>query len=279
MSCFKRERTIMFCLILLTLTVIFLVPVLILTIIRCLDQKMPLSIITRITDGDGIWFSFWGSYLGCIATVVLGIITIRLDRKINRYTWCKNTVDEISQFNSFSVCSVCLESVIDNFILPELEQFSGFYDQQRFLLIVKFKSFPSYYEVKEEALRWGTEQDVTVSSPVERTLRISNDNEHTSFNYLLDSDDINRFFYVQNLNPEAMTRIQRQRCIELQLYCKNILYSDDPGYYRPFRVTIQITIENIPGNSNNSESKKAGSPSRLRIVNQRISCQQVTNKK
>lgn len=259
------------------LAAVFSLPVLIMKIIRCLDQKLPLSAITRIADGDGIWFGFWGSYLGCVATVVLGIITIRLDRKINRYTWCKNTADEISQFNSFSVHWISLQNIIDHFATPELEEFSGCLTGQRFLLTMGFTRFPSYYGVLEEEFRWNTDAGDTTCPSLERTLRISTDSDYTVFKYLLDSDDINSFFYTQSLNPETMTKTQRQRCIQLQLHCKNTLYSDDPGYYRPFRVTLQIIVETAPGNSEDGNHDETDSSLKLRIVDQRISCQQVTD--
>lgn len=34
----------------------------------------------RSDGGIGIWFGFWGSYLGCVASVVIAFYTIRINR-------------------------------------------------------------------------------------------------------------------------------------------------------------------------------------------------------
>lgn len=77
----------------------------------------------RSDGGIGIWFGFWGSYFGCVASVVIAAYTIRINRAAqiaqkkqdaSRQEQAKASKDLLQQLNDLQLRSVIVSSLPDS---------------------------------------------------------------------------------------------------------------------------------------------------------------------
>lgn len=259
--------------------IMLIFPLLILLIIKLADSFLPVNCYTRLADGINTWLSFWGSYLGCVATVILSVGAILINEKINRYTLYQNTSNEVGAFNSFEVKDICLYDLsVDHpgFLLEVFET----YDGQRFLMIVTFeKSFPPQYEVKVEEVTVSKDLNVEnggnqfpePDSPLVVTCLVSNCNA-TSLYILLNYADLEEFYNL-HLTRKPIAREEKYRWLSVRMQCENTLFHNNKhDYYRPLRVTLGLWLKNV-GIINNSPQNV--NPVLLRIEKRKLCCETV----
>ncbi len=125
-------------------------PYLLLGILHCLEcsyQKsswhLPSSYIVLDSGAEG-WFSFWASYLGVVATIIVAFITLRLDLTIT-----KN--NRASDINKLTVKEIRLYDLWRDFT-PSVLKIQG--TTKRFALHLTFNKFEPYYAINIENVYW-----------------------------------------------------------------------------------------------------------------------------
>lgn len=247
----------------------------ILELIRWLDRWLPLGAFTRLPDGEGVWLSFWGSYLGCVATIILSVAALRLSREINKYAWYKNMADEVESFNQFHVKNISLYRVAVD--CPKEIDYFPQYNNEEFMLAVSFEPFPPYYDIDLRPLEiFACDKDKTKLKLDSMQWQFINTEEYSHLYYLFNAgEDLQKFtlLHVQGANIKPFA--QRRRCIHLSMQCQNTLYGTDPGYYRPFSVDLQIWVVNAKATLPTLDDASAGytkCPLTLEVVQQTVSC-------
>lgn len=249
-------------------------PLALLGLIQALGQWAPLGSFAQLSNSGETWLSFWGSYLGCVATVILSIVALRLSKEINKYAWYKNTADEIESFHQFRVEKISLYNLaLDQ--PKELDYFSG-YNNERFMLAVSFQSFPPYYDIDLQPLEiFSCDANKTKLALDSVQPQFINAGEHSYFYYLFNAgEDLRKFMLLHIQGANIIPHAQRQRCIHLSMLCKNTLYGADPGYYRPFSVNLRIWAVNAKAaRPNPDEAEKYTEFSLpLEVIRQTVSC-------
>lgn len=259
---------------------LLVLPFCLLGLIRGLDRWLPLDAFTRLPDGEGTWLSFWGSYLGCVATIILSAAALHLSKEINKYAWYKNTADEVESFHQFRVKKISLYKVPVDY--PEEIDYFPQYDNEEFLLAVSFESFPPYYDIGLQPLEiFSCDANKTKLELDSVQRRFINAGEYSHLYYLFNAGkDLREFMllHVQGANTKTFT--QRQRCIHLSMLCKNTLYGEDPGYYRPFFVDLRIWAVNAKAARPAPDASKnlTECPLPLEVVRQTVTVRRASRK-
>lgn len=253
---------------------LLILPFFLLGLIRGLDRWLPLDAFTRLPDGEGTWLSFWGSYLGCVATIILSVAALYLSKEINKYTWYKNTADEIASFHQFCVKRISLYDVAMDH--PEEIDYFSEYDSEEFILAVSFESFPPYYDIGLQPLEiFSCDANQTKLKLDSVQWQFVNAGEYSHLYYLFNAgEELREFMLLHIQGANTKTLAQSQRCIHLSMLCKNTLYGADPGFYRPFSVDLRIWAANakaaLPTPDTPEKSTKRLLP--LKVIKQTVSC-------
>lgn len=200
---------------------------LILSLIDNMFKDCTCIIFTRFEGGVESWFSFYGSFFGVIATVIVGIITLRLDIKMNQ-------IQIASEVNKLTLKKIHLYDRKREF-KPSI--WANGDDSKRFMLELIFSRFEPYYSIEINQVLWGIFdpsfdvlkqykldiQVAKVQTPDKLKVYISfddikvndrNNTEH-SFNY---------FYCIQRFEPILMPAYEKQRQLILKLQLENTLY-------------------------------------------------------
>lgn len=228
-----------------TFVALLLLPFLIIALIKRADTWFPNLQFTRLNDGINIWLGFWGSYLGCVATVILSVGAILLNEKINQYTWHKNTVDQVSEFNNFEVASIVLYHRDRSYPVKVLARLPDMNYSAKFAILVIFqKPFPPHYRVDIEEIHICKDyNELDASKPVDIkfTSLISNC-KSTELLFLSDDETLGEF-YCSPLTNENTAWKERHYWLRLQLNCDNRLYeSNRPKYYKTLQIEVDLWL-------------------------------------
>lgn len=99
----------------------------------------------QASQGIETWFSFFGSYFGVMATVALGIITLRLSLKINQK-------EQIAKLQGLKIKETYLYNMFADFAPSQLRH-SDVKDMQ-FLLKMVLSGYDPGYELDVTDIRW-----------------------------------------------------------------------------------------------------------------------------
>ncbi len=196
---------------------------------------------TQLSQGVESWYTFFGSYFGVIATVILGIVALRLDIKIQR-------ISRESEINGLTVSQIKLYDLWRDYVPSVLRggDISG-----RFILKLSFDKFDPYYDIAIEKAEWGLlksdylpdecyELDtVSVQIKARKQLEI-----YLNFDDLKvpnSKETMNYFYRIQCFEPIMMKPYERQRCLKLELRLKKMLYGSQT---EDIRANLEITVEN-----------------------------------
>lgn len=103
------------------------------------------NLFARLNGGVEVWFTFYGSYLGVIATVVLGLITLRLSVKIDRM----NTADQINTLNVEEIYFYDFKRDYK----PSVMMKNGF--RSRYCFEIILKNYRANYHFESNGIKWG----------------------------------------------------------------------------------------------------------------------------
>lgn len=248
---------------LVAVSALFVFAYFLLWLLTCVDTVVPISkqYFTRLSGEVETWFTFFGSYLGVIATVFLGIITLRFSIKVD-------LIDRTSRFNELNIGEVRLydlkkdftPSAIGNHVMPE-----------RYVLTLEFKSFSPYYNFSLKSVRWGTLEKEFKEDQI-----INIESEHFKYN-IEEGSDLKVYLYIDELRdefnqlecnedeavrlgfdyfyrihcyePVAMQPYERQRYLELQFNLSNRIWREDKKKKRltafeEIPLEIKLKLEN-----------------------------------
>lgn len=242
------------------LLILLIFPFLLLGLLQTLDILLPAASCVRLKGGTDVWLGFWGSYLGCVATVLLGIGAIVLNEKINQYTAYQNTANEMSAFNNFEVKCVSLYDFQQGHTAAT-DWFKDRAADERYLFVVSFqRPFPPQYKITIESVdcREGLgDNEFLCQAPVEGASgksRIISNCEGTTL-YLLRRDETSlRKIFSMHLMDKTAPRDERLCSLDIQMRCDNTLYQSylrnhsrhsKNQYYHPLRVRLRIHLDNI----------------------------------
>lgn len=169
----------------------------------------------------GNWFAFFGSYCGVIATVVLGILAVRLTIKQDQ---SKNYSD-ISDLD------------LNTFLLYDLWRSyqPSFYGEdlgRRFILTFNIEGLKTYYNIRKMKASWGFMVNDGKEYLCLRELKVKQERtDHLKVTFCFDDfegcatkDSFNHFFRLSCYEYNMMSSIERQRWLKLQF---EIHYADN----------------------------------------------------
>lgn len=212
---------------------------------------LPSSYIVLESGAEG-WFSFWASYLGVVATIIVAFITLRLDLTIT-----KN--NRAADINKLTVKEIRLYDLWRDFT-PSVLKIQG--TPKRFALHLTFNKFEPYYAINIENVYWeriDSEQTGHTNQRKVHNQKDSSDGLEFSnvqikgpsvleeYLYFDDKESVpieNTFNYFYRINcyePIMMTQYDRQRRLRLTLSLHNMLYSSHP---EKIDVEMNLILEN-----------------------------------
>lgn len=246
-----------FTMILLLFIAFFSVPYLLLGILHFLEWHfqefnwcLPSSFIALQSGAEG-WFSFWGSYLGMVATIIVAFITLRLDLTIT-----KN--NRASDINKLTVREVRLYDLWRDFTPSVLKSQES---PKRFALHLIFDKYEPYYAIKIENVYWeriDNEQTKHTNPKKYRKQKKSSDGLEFSnvqikgpsileeYLYFNDKENVpiehtfNYFYRIHCFEPIMMSQYDKQRCLRMTLSLHNMLYDSHP---EKIDVEMNLTLE------------------------------------
>lgn len=197
----------------------------------------------RFDGGVEAWFAFYGALFGVIATVVIAIITFRLDKN-SQYR-------ELStQINKLSLHEIRLYDMKRDYRPSVLEK-DG--DSQRFVLLLTFDKFDPYYEIKIEGAEWsdiasekGLEinpQSGCIKNAEKMVIYLNFDDVKTkdTEDNVKTEDTFNYFYQIKCYNAGMMELRQRQRKLKLEMLFERELHNK---ICEKAWVDLIITLEN-----------------------------------
>lgn len=225
------------------------VPVLITLLIRLADRVFLDLELFRLESGDAAWLGFWGSYLGCLATVFLSIMALMVGDRINRYTAERNTAEDIEKFKNFQVDSVLLHNLRLCYPGFQLEAFESYSEEPYFMEVEFAAVFPPQYEICVEKVYLEYRQANNEGNISLKTIEVDNyqlvQNEgHTLLYYLLDAHDDLRRFYDIFVAREPWRQEESSCWLTVRMQGGNNLFKGRRGYYRKLRVTLKVKLKN-----------------------------------
>lgn len=201
----------------------FLLMKLVDSVLTCLGWSL-----FALNGGRDTWFSFFGSYFGVIASVVLGIITLRFSIKVEDMNFA-NMINEVS------IKKIRLYDLWRGF-KPSAAKSASL--SKRFIMRIDLEKFMPYYGVEITEIQWGTlneqfgvKQYFTLKNCDVQCIRkkeklciyiyfddikeVSDVSIEASFNY---------YWMLRCYEPDLMTPSEKQRLIRLKFKLKNRLF-------------------------------------------------------
>lgn len=192
--------------------------------------------IVRFKGGVESWFAFYGGFMGVIATVVLGIITFRLDIKFNQS-------EQITEINKLSLREMRLYDFKRDY-RPSILIREG--DSKRFMLMLLFDKFDLYYEIKIDKVTWACADREKRLEVAAQSICVKGTNQMAiclNFDDVVSEDmeeTFNYYYRIGCYESMMMELGRRQRQLELELHLSRTLYSKK----EKIAVNLMITLEN-----------------------------------
>lgn len=198
---------------------------------------------TRFDGGIESWFAFYGSFFGVIATVIVGIITLRLDIKMNQ-------MQTASEVNKLTLKKINLYDRKREF-KPSI--WANGDDSKRFMLELIFSRFEPYYSIDVNQVFWGIfDHSFNIHKQYKLDIQVAKVQTPNKLKVYVSFDDINvnyinkiehsfNYFYcIQRFEPILMPTYEKQRQLILKLKLENTLYplKDDKMF-----VDLKIKVE------------------------------------
>lgn len=236
---------------LVVLAMAIVLPVLILQVIQWIN-KLPWFFggIAYLENGASVWLSFWGSYIGAIATILIALITLRLTLK-NDISAKDNELNGLAiRFHRFEVEDVRLYDLTQCYPVGELEYFDGYIDG-RYLIRIEFcEPFPPYFDIQVNGFKWG---EIEGGEEGYRSMKFDAEyesNEHFVMFFLLDKNNdmrrINELYYINYFEPQVMSKKERRHRMLINLTCENKMYAvEHDKNENNIEFQIEIEVENV----------------------------------
>lgn len=255
------------------LIVVLLMFILIFLLLFCLNRidcslegTFPDAFFRLNDDSISTWFSFYGSYIGAIATVVLGLITLRLSIKISE-------MDNVSAVNTFSAKKVCFYDFWRDFKPSVMKESRCL---TRYCLRLKFKKYRPYYKMTLMGMEWGRSNTCLDGEQKEMDLYSINIKDHrfvekdNTFLYIFfddpkcadDEDTFNYFYRIHAYEPLTMKPDERERTIILQIDVENRLFKSEH-----YDVTLELLVENKKYENGCARLQIVGSKATVKLDN------------
>lgn len=182
---------------------------------------------TRFKGGVESWFAFYGSFFGVIATVIVGIITLRLDIKMNQ-------LQTASEVNKLTLKKIHLYDRKREF-KPSI--WANGDDSKRFMLELVFSRFEPYYSIDINQVFWGIfDSSFNIQKQYNLDIHVTKLQTPNKLKVYVSFDDItvndrnkiedsfNYFYCIQRFEPILMPAYEKQRQLILKLKLENTLY-------------------------------------------------------
>jgi len=223
---------------------LMLVPFVILFLLRLVNWLFRCSgegFFTRLDGGIDTWFSFYGSYLGVIATVALGLITLRLSIKI----------DEMSQASNINAIAVRGIRFYDLWrdLKPSIVEHN--ISNKRYCFQISFDKYQLYYSIKIKGAEWGFWEGGKASKKFQK-INIGSSyfekKEEADLYIFCDEleetdskNTLNFYYHLLAYEPITMKPDERKRDVRICMEMENKLFDKHP---EKFNVILEITLEN-----------------------------------
>lgn len=203
------------------------------------------------------WFSFYGSYFGVIATVILGFITLRFSAKLER-------IHKEESYFKLNISDIKFYDLYRDF---HPSQYREDMNNRRFLISLQIDAFEPSYEMRLESMEWGKNENLL--KKVEDVEMQVIQQEKTFLKFYLDDikpvakgysseETFNYYYRLFAYEPVIMEFGQRQRCLKLRFSVKTKRNTKDK---EEDIIELFLFVENI-GFKNDSMS--------LRLCNTRM---------
>lgn len=204
----------------------------------------------RTDQGIDTWFSFFGSYFGVIATVVLGIITLRFSFRLGQR-------EQLAKVREIKIEQMLLYDMFSDFAPSQWKHSDT--RQYRFLLEIVLAEYDSVYSSEIDEVWWGNcNKDYGCSD--KRKLSdykayVDNAGKTTIYIYFNEleagaslsgdalRDTVLYFYHIREYEPFMMERHELCRWIEIYMKLTDITWfkNQEPD---AFWIKFSIVVEN-----------------------------------
>lgn len=202
--------------------------------IECFEEN-PLRL------GKDVWFSFYGSFLGVIATVILGFITLRFSANLER-------IHKEESYFKLNISEIKFYDLYRDFH-PSLYREAS--QDKRFLISLQMDAFEPSYEIRLESMEWGKDEN-TLKKVKDVEMQILQQ-EKTILKFYFDdikSDDkdssseesFNYYYRLFAYEPLIKEFNERQRCLKLQFSVKTKRNTKDK---ENDIIELSLSVENM----------------------------------
>lgn len=219
-------------------------PFVMLLILRFVDwcgQGWCEKLFTRLEGGIDTWFSFYGSYLGVLAAVVSGLITLRLSIKIDLW-------DRVSKLCDMNVRTICLYDFWSEY-KPSVMVYNE--ENKRYCFQITFEKYQPYYKVDVMEVEWGTFEGSEESRMFRKIdgIKAYFEQKEMSRLYIYCDDfteniqkkSLNYYYHLLAYEPITMKSFERKRILKIKLKMREKLFEKLP---EDFDITLEIVLEN-----------------------------------
>lgn len=178
-------------------------------------KKIPCLDMNPLCLKKETWFSFYGSYFGVIATVILGFITLRFSAKL----------EQIHKEESYFKLVVSEIKFYDLYRDFHPSQYREDVKNRRFLISLQMDAFEPSCEISLESMEWGKDENhLKRVNDVEMQIV---QKENTILKFYLDDikadgenysqkETFNYYYRLFAYEPLLMEFSERLRCLKLQ---------------------------------------------------------------
>ena len=202
----------------------------------------------RTNQGVDTWFAFFGSYFGMIATVALGIITLRFSFRLGQR-------EQLAKVRGIKIKQMRLYDMFSDFAPSQWKH--GETRKYRFLLKIVLTKYDPIYNFEIEEILWGNcNKEYGYGDKRELSnykAYVDNAGKTTIYVYFTEfesnlsggtlKDTISYFYHIREYEPLLLERHERSRRIEIYMKLTDIAYfkNQDPDV---FWVKFSIVFEN-----------------------------------
>ena len=204
----------------------------------------------RTDQGIDTWFSFFGSYFGVIATVALGIITLRFSFRLGQR-------EQLAKVRGIKIEQIHLYDMFSDFAPSQWKHSDT--RKYRFLLKIVLAEYDPIYNFEIDEVWWGNcNKDYGYSD--EKKLPdykayVDNADKATIYVYFNEfeaginstreasKNPVSYFYHIQEYEPLMMERYERCRRIEIYMKLTDITWfkGQEPD---AFWIKFSIVVEN-----------------------------------
>lgn len=182
---------------------------------ECIDcfEENPLRL------GKDVWFSFYGSFLGVIATVILGFITLRFSANLERIhkeeSYFKLNISEIKFYDLYRDFHPSLYREDSN--------------DRRFLISLHMDAFEPSYEIGLESMEWGKDEnnlkkvkdvEMQILQQEQTILKFYFDDIKSDDKNYSSEESFNYYYRLFAYEPLIKEFKERKRCLKLRFSVK-----------------------------------------------------------